>query len=74
MAFAIPTETENRAEPRSGLDGQRVPLPPEDSPVDPDYVRKVLGDTVAELTGKKRYEIQEMPMTPEEQIRALGGT
>jgi len=61
MAFAIPTETENRAEPRSGLDGQRVPLPPEDQPVDPDYVRKMVAQTVAQLTGKPVYEIVDPP-------------
>jgi len=71
MAIAIDTTTENRAEPRSGLDGQRVPLSPEDQPVDPEIVRKVLADRVAQLTGKSRYQIQENTMTPEEQIKAL---
>lgn len=68
------TRFTDRAEPRSGLDGQRVPLPPEDNPVDPEHVRQELAKLTAHLTRRPQYEIQEMPMTPEEQIRALGGT
>lgn len=85
MAIAIDTTTENRAEPRSGLDGQRVPLPPEDQPVDPEYVRKAVDALTAELTGQKRYKIQPPPIEGDDQqqiaeasaaaqIRALGGT
>lgn len=49
-------------------------LPPEDRPVDPEHVRQELAKLTAQLTGRPRYEIQEQTMTPEEQIRALGGT
>lgn len=73
MAFAIANTTENRAEPRSGHEGQRAPLEPED-PISVVEAKEKFANLITELTGKIRYEIQEQTMSPEEQIRALMGT
>jgi len=42
--------------------------------VDETKAKAVLADLVADLTGRRRYEIQEPQLTPEEQIALLRGT
>lgn len=64
------------ADARSGLDGQRDPPPTEEPRADPEVVKRVLAERIAELTGKPRIEIEEQQMSAEEsaaaQLRILG--
>jgi hypothetical protein len=57
------TETEPAAR-ASGLSADAppsAPLDPGDKPVDPDYVRKVVAQTVSHLTGRPSYDIVDPP-------------
>lgn len=70
MAIAIDTTTENRAEPRSGLEGQRVPLQPKDNQPKAKVTPKKLEITETDWDAEQRRAEE----SRQQQLRQLGLT